>query len=332
MAVVYINEQGARLKKSEHRLIVEKEGRTIASVPCHKIEQIIIYGNIEITTPAISFVLRNDIDTVFMTEKGKYKGRLISRNFRHSELRMKQYEFCLNKEKILKTAQKIVLGKIANYRVFIKRHNSMGNEALAVISMKLKQYLEMLDTTNDLEKLRGYEGITAKLYFESLTSIIKQPLGFKGRNRRPPTDPVNSLLSFGYTILFQKFFSLINLVGLDPYLGFFHSLEYNRPSLVLDIMEEFRPLIVDTTVVSMINKRQINGSDFNQNPSDHSVTISKGVIGLYMKNLEERLETKIHYTRENQDLSYHQVMEKQVRLIARIIMGEEEEYMPYIAR
>ena len=228
----------------------------------------------------------------------------------------------------------------------LQSHRSAGRIAIVGLSQAGKKTLvnilwgwralngmaNMLDAAqhaNDLDQLRGYEGRAAAFYFEGLRALIPPEWGFEQRAYYPPPDPANALLSFTYTLLRKDVEAKIQLVGLDPYLGFFHALGYNRPALALDMMEEFRPSVADLVVLALINQNHITPDDFEwTNNPDLPVRMSQPAIQTVLAAYEDRLADEVYHPLTNGQTDYRRVIELQVRTMARIIRGEESDYPP----
>jgi CRISPR-associated protein Cas1 len=269
MSVVYITSQGAQLNKLGERLVVKKGKNIIRYIHTKDIEQLIILGNITLTAPVITFLLKNKIDTVFLSYYGKYKGRLVGELGNNIFLRLKQYKFLSNEKNSLELAKKCVTAKLENTLYLLQYRNyRIKSDKISSAFLKIKNSLSQIDNTNDFEKLRGLEGISAKYYFSVFNEFFPSgPFEFHNRSRRPPKDEINALLSLGYTLLFNQISTFVYISGLDPFFGAFHTPDYSRQSLVLDLMEEFRP-VIDDWIISLVNKAQISPRHFQYNKMD----------------------------------------------------------------
>lgn len=267
MAVVYVADQGSFISKKGDRLYVYKGPMLHRWFHTKDISSLILVGNIQLTAQTLGYLLKNRIDTVFLTYYGRYKGRLISEFGKNIELRISQFsylaELC-NREEL---ATCYIIGKITNMqRHLALRKKKNAHPLITDAIIKNSAILERVKLgIPNLEVLRGFEGIAAKNYFAAFPALIYQAaFPFKGRNRRPPKDEVNALLSLGYTFLMNQVMSAANICGLDPYYGALHDIAYGRQSLVLDIMEEFRPL-VDNLIITLINRKEIRPEHFRYN-------------------------------------------------------------------
>lgn len=347
MSVLYLMEQNATVSKEGGRLIIKKEDEVSKTIHLFKLDQVILFGNIFITPAVIRHLLQEGIDTVFMTKRGKYLGRLQSALGKNILLRREQFRKMEDESFCLKTAKSIVKGKITNLRTVLMRLNrTRENIQLDNHILSLRNLISKIDEVDNLESLRGYEGKATALYFEGFSKgFLTESFEFKGRVRRPPTDPVNVLLSLGYTLLLNQVMAMVNLVGLDPYFGTLHSLDYGRPSLALDLMEEWRPIIIDTLVLSVLNLKALTISDFEERSSikleneekeetspEPSVVLTETGFRKFITQYERKMADKIQHPLTGEQLTYRNCIREQVRHFARYLRGEEEEYQPMILK
>ncbi len=349
MAILYVTDQGAALAKRGNRLVVEKQGRTIHWVHAFKVEQVILLGNIQLSPGAISFLLAQGIDTVFLSYYGKYRGRLVAHLGKNIELRRRQFARLADPQVCLGLARTLVAGKIYNCRVLLRRQNQeLKSEAVTATLHQLRRLGAQALEAPSLESLLGVEGAAAAAYFGCFPHLLRvADLPFAGRSRRPPRDPVNVLLSLGYTLLANAVHTQVQVAGLDPYLGSLHAPEYGRPSLVLDLMEEFRPVLVDAVVLLVVNKRIIKPTDFfrpeekepaafdfaETDPVKEGYPILLGHEGLkkFITHFEGRLGQRVFYLPQGDRLTYREVLLAQVRRFIRAL-EDDAPYQPYQLR
>ncbi len=349
MAILYITDQGATLTKSGNQLVVTKKGKTIQSVHAFKVQQVAIMGNISLTPSAISFLLQEGIDTVFLSYHGKYKGRLVSQHGKNVELRRKQFQRIDDQNFRLAAAKEFVRGKLVNCRVILRRQNQTAHDPEVIAALtRIRRFIKQLQECDSHDGLMGIEGISAATYFGCLGKFVRAAdITFDGRNRRPPRDPVNVLLSLGYTLLANAIHTQVNIVGLDPYLGCLHSTEYGRPSLVLDLMEEFRPVLVDSLVLYVINRGIIQTKHFfrpeDREPAafdfaetepikeEYPIILTHEGMKRFVASFEERLNTRILYEPSGKRLTYRGVLLEQVRRFASFLT-EDLPYRAFVMR
>ena len=337
--VLYVDEQGCILKKTGKRLLVVKESETIRDIPLIHLGQVVLCGNISVTTPVMQTLLNEGIPIVYLSAYGRYQGALMPQISRNSLLRVAQHRAADDPEKCLALAKAFVHGKISNMRMMLQRRKWRGKaeteaeEATIELSIEgMRKMRGRLPRAENLPELLGLEGNASADYFRSFSSMLNAEMGFsfEHRTRRPPKDPTNALLSFAYSLLTADVISAIQIVGLDPYVGFFHQQTYGRPCLALDMMEEFRPIIADSVVVTLINNRQITPDDFTQ--SHGGWFLKDPARKKFYAAYEKRKNETITHPVFKYKISFRRALELQVRLLAKCLMGEIETYTPLTVR
>jgi len=330
MTVLYVREQGAVIRKTGQQIRVTEGERDLYDIPLANLEQVIMMGAVQISTPAAVTLMNASVDVVFMSKYGKYRGRLMTNESRFADLRHKQLRLCDDSFKALSIAKQIVRGKINNQRVILQRRAKDDPRLHGSLDGMLAM-LNGVEQADTLDQLRGYEGKAAAFYFGAFKTFFTPEWGFNGREYHPPPDPANALLSFTYTQLLRDVEAKIQLVGLDPYLGFFHALGYNRPGLALDIMEEFRPSIADSVVLNLVRGGQMNVADFEQTGQpDFPYRLGGRGIALLVHAYEKRMDEKVNHVLANGQTDYRRAIELQVRQIARVVRGESDTYDPLV--
>lgn len=260
---VYVTTQGAHVVREGRHLLVKKDNDTYNTLFIYKLQQLIIMGNVLITPQAMKLLLQENIDTVFLRIDGRYVGRLAGGEQKNVFLRKRQFLLSDDARFCLDTARSIVHGKMANMATVLQRIQRTRNcrqageaaDAIRLMSRKLSD-------AGSVDVVRGLEGSASARYFGALRYGLDRDLGFSKRVRRPPTDPVNAILSLLYTFIINRAYSAVRIAGLDPYPGMLHSLEYGRCSLPLDLVEEFRSMLADTLMLSLFNLGILKESDF----------------------------------------------------------------------
>ncbi len=339
MATLYVVEQGAEIGCDGERLDVCRGETVLGSVPLSKLQDVVILGNVGFSTPAIKRLLDRGIEVTFLTVHGRYHGRLVGATTAHVALRRAQYRCAADPAWSLTMAQACVEGKLRNCRAVLQRFArnrvSVADEVPAAID-SLDSFIARVGRTTQLSSLLGVEGSGAACYFGGLRALFEAEWAFTNRNRRPPTDPVNVLLSLGYTLLVHKTLGAVQSAGFDPYQGFLHQVDYNRPSLVLDIMEEFRPLLVDALVIRCCADGRVTPADFT--PSDdaaYPIILGDDGKRRFIAAFEERMRTEVTHP-DGADgrpgkVTYWRCLELQARRLARAVQSDSL-YQPWTTR
>jgi CRISPR-associated protein Cas1 len=292
MPPLYVVQQGAKIRIQQGRLSLERDGETLLQVPLGHVSQVVVFGNVGLTTPAIGALLGKNIEVAFLSEDGQYRGRLSSGLTPHVPVRRAQYRALENSEFVLALARHFVAAKLQHQRVLLQRHNRDRNDPdIHAAIDQLQRQLHDLPRKTALSSLRGLEGSATAAYFSAFRRLFGAEWRFEKRTRRPPADPVNVLLSLGYTLLTHVAVGAVQAAGLDPYAGFLHDVVYNRPALGLDLVEEFRP-VVDGLALWACNSGQLTPEDFTPGPAERPVILSEAGKKRYLLAFEERLERR----------------------------------------
>ncbi len=263
MHALAVTEQGAALHAEGETLVLLRGERRMRQVRLQDVDEVLLFGRVEITSGAIAALARRGVNLVFLTAAGNFRARLTGRGSKNVALRLTQYARTTDLEFAARVARAIVAAKIVHQRALLLRaQRRLQDDALAETLGRMRLLAERAERETDLEVVRGLEGQAAALYFSQFGKALQTPeLPFEGRTRRPPKDPVNACLSFGYALLGTIVETEVLRCGLDPMLGFLHRPDYGRPSLMLDLLEEMRP-IVDALTLRLINRRQLGPADF----------------------------------------------------------------------
>lgn len=334
MSSLYVVEQGSYLNIRSQRLLVHKKGELIVHAPLAHTDTVVFFGNIEITTPAIKRLMAAGIDLIFLSSRGKYVGRIIGPASKFGELRQHQHALAGDPDFCLEVAQRIVSGKLLNMRTLLMRYNrELRSDTIQRVADMLARQAGRIPLTTGLEQLMGMEGSGSAAYFSVFGELLQHGWRFRRRLRRPPPDPVNVLLSLGYTLLTQMVESCVELVGLDPYLGLLHAPRYGKPSLALDLVEEFRAIIVDSVVLRCLNRQLITPADFTHGETvERPVVLSQEGIRQFIRAFETRLDTEVVHPETGHRVTYRRVFELQTRMLARCFKHAEPGYRPFKVR
>ncbi|MDI9636309.1 CRISPR-associated endonuclease Cas1 [Geitlerinema splendidum] len=323
MAAIYLVEQGTSLYKDYQRFIIHVSEKQKLEVPIREVQQILVFGNIQLSTSAIQTCLQEEIAVLFLSQSGQYHGHLWSAESRHLENELVQVEKRCDAVFQLNVSRAIVYGKLMNSKQLLLRFNrkrKLGEVERAILG--ITQDIEALELIDNLDTLRGYEGIAAARYFPAFGKLItNDKFKFSLRNRQPPTDPVNSLLSFGYTLLFNNVLSFIIAEGLSPYLGNFHYGERQKHYLAFDLMEEMRSVVVDALVVDIVNHSLFKPHDFDIVSSTGGVYLSQSARKVFLKQFEMRMNEKVSHPDLQSKVTYRHAIQLQVRRYKRSLLS-----------
>ena len=336
---LYVSSQGSYLQKEGETVVVEREKQKVMQIPIHTIGGIVCFGNVLCSPFLLGFCAERDVAVSFLSEHGRFLASVHGPVSGNVLLRRRQYRMADDEEATRGIAANVISGKLANCRIVINRtirdHAGKVNAgALKEASENIGRIIERIPAMHTTDEVRGLEGQAAAEYFGVFNHLIvdqKEDFVFAERNRRPPLDEVNALLSFVYTLLAHDVRSALETVGLDPAVGFLHRDRPGRPGLALDIMEEFRPVIADRLVLSLINRRQLGKKGF-----------TKAANGAVIMDDDTRKTVLTEYQSRKQDEIYHPYIEEtvpigllffiQANLLARYIRGDIDGYPPFFWR
>jgi len=334
MGTVYILQEDAFIGKTDERLTVKSDKKIVLDVPLLKIDGVVILGRATVSPAVITELLERHIPLSFLTHTGRYLGRLEPEVTKNIFVRQSQWQAAGESPQAVHLVQGFIRGKLKNYRhSLLRRQRKYEDVDLHSGITKIEQVLSPLNATTTINSLRGLEGAGSAAYFGCFNQLIRgSTFTFTHRNRRPPTDSVNSLLSLGYSLLRHDIQSAVNIVGFDPYLGYLHCQRYGRASLALDLMEEFRPLIVDAVVLHALNDQLLKPDDFVSEPISGAVSLTKDGLKVFLRLYEEKKQSKFKHPVFQRLCTYQESFEMQARLVAKYLMGETESYPPLILK
>ncbi len=324
MANLYLTEQGSVLSKTGDRLIVRKDDEILLDVQCSKIESVLIFGNVQFTTQAVHELFEHGIEMALLTKAGRLVGQITSPFTKNIELRVEQFKRHQDETFRLRFSRAIVKGKLTNCMHFVKAFSVNHPE----INLKgelagLEASINSVEGVNSTASLLGIEGNAAKAYFEGFGKMALGAFEFPGRKKRPSTDPVNALLSFGYTLIFNEISSLLDGLGFDPYLGYYHEVEYGRASLACDIQEEFRP-VIDRFTLYLVNNRMLTYESFYRNPKNGGMYLIRDAMKKYFAEYEKQMSREFKHNESGQNTSIRKCFRLQAEKLAKHIKGEAE--------
>ena len=326
---LYVQTQGAMLGKSGDRLTIKYKDEVLAERRLMDVSQVSMFGNVMISAQALRELTTRGIPVCHMTYGGWFHGLTSGLVHKNVELRIRQFEIAADSERALKIARCFISGKIRNSRTLLRRHLTADETGLLP---SLAEFRLKAERATSAESLLGIEGMAAKTYFAGLFAMLngRHDFDVNDRNRRPPKDPVNAVLSFVYSLLVKELTVVLQGVGFDPMLGFFHKPRYGRPSLALDVAEEYRPLIGDSVALMAFNNGEVDHCSFLERAG--AVTLTEAGRKSIIAAFERRLEQEVTHPTFGYRVSYRRILEVQARLLARAVTGELPEYVPFCTR
>lgn len=337
-AVLYLQEPGSKVGKSSEHLVIRKDGKETGRVPLHAVRQVVVCGNVQVSTQALETMAENEIGVSYVTGHGRFIGSFVPAPAKNVSLREAQFRKFSDPATCLQLSKAVVRAKLANQRALLMRSLRGEEEARGShepAARGIYGLLAVVDDQTSVESVLGIEGQGAALYFGEFGRFLKplpdgKGFDFTTRNRRPPRDPVNALLSFAYAMLAKDCFSAVLTVGFDPYKGFFHQGKHGKPSLALDLMEEFRPVIADSVVLHLINNESLTKADFITWRDACNLTDDgrKAFFAAY----EKRKATEISHPVYGYRMTYARMLEVQARMLAAFVRGEIPSYTGFMVR
>jgi len=336
---LYVLTQGSYLHLERETLRLEVERQTRMQVPLHHLGGIVLFGNVLVSPFALHRCAEDGRSVVLLSEQGRFKARLEGAQSGNVLLRRSQHRMVDDAGRSSALMRMLLAGKIQNCRALLLRgaRESADDESekrLRAGAESLAASLRALPEASDPEVLRGIEGQAAREYFAAFDGLLRchrEEFAMDGRNRRPPRDRINALLSFLYALLANECVSAVESVGLDPQVGYLHALRPGRPALALDLMEEFRPLLADRLALTLINRQQIKPDDFELRPGG-SVQMSDEARKTVLAAWQQRKQEEVMHAQLEQSVPLGLMPMVQARLLARFVRGEADDYTPFMPR
>ncbi len=341
---LYVQSNNARLAKKGETITITEEDGPVTTARLLHVSQVVLMGNIRMTTPCLHELMRREIPVSWHSYGGWFLGHTAGVGHKNVELREAQYRASFAPAASLSIARSLVAAKVRNARTMIRRNWRGEADARQPVLGTLRRSAERARAAPDGNTLLGLEGEAAAVYFRAFSALLKVPdaenagdappalpiFRFERRNRRPPTDPVNALLSFAYAMLTRTFTVTLSAIGFDPYLGFYHRPRYGRPALALDLMEPFRPIVADSTVLQAINNGEVRPDDFLHGGA--GTALKPAGRKRFIAAFERRLAQETTHPVFGYRLTMRRLIEVQGRLFARFLMGEIKDYPHYLPR
>jgi len=333
---LYVTSENSYLSLDGENVVILEEKKELGRIPLHNLEAIVSFGYRGVSPALMGGCAERNIGLCFLTPQGKFLARISGRIRGNVLLRQKQFEIANDDKASLGIARNCILGKVFNSRWILERATrdhclQIDVEKVKQASGYLKESLKRIVECQDMAVLRGYEGEAASVYFRVFNQLIlqqKKDFTFDGRNRRPPLDNVNALLSFVYTLLTSSVASALETVGLDPYVGFMHTERPGRTSLALDMIEELRPVMADRFVLTLINKKMVTGKDFTKK-EDGAVILSDKARKMLLTEWQNRKKEEIKHPYLDEKVEWGMIPFVQAMLLARYLRGDIDEYPPF---
>lgn len=325
MTILYLTEEGSCLEKNGNRVKIRKSEYTLKELPIEKLEGVVLVGRTHITTPLITDFLEREIPITWLSATGKFYGRLEPTTSINIERQREQFRRADDEIFCFELAKSFITAKIRNSRVLLSRYNRDRKiERVEELNDDLRKYPVKVLEANSIEQLLGFEGNASRIYFEALGLLVKEDFKFTGRTRQPPTDPFNSLLSFGYTLLLYEIYTAIANKGLNPYSSFMHQIRKGHPALASDLIEEWRPTIVDSLVMNLISTCAIVKSDFRPPAENGGVYLNYDASRVFIQKFETRIRSENQYlTYVEYPLSFRESLQFQVGSLVKAIEQDD---------
>lgn len=331
MTTLYVTDQGAYLKAQNYQFQVLVKQEVRCQVPVNRVSHIVLFGCCNLSHGAVKLALSRRIPVLYLSQKGRYFGRLETEGEAKVEYLAQQVRCSHNLEFTRATAETIIRAKLHNSRILLMRLNRRRKTDAAQKAIDgIEKLMDNLPLAGSMDALRGYEGKAATLYFQALGSLFNGTFGFEKRTKRPPTDPINSLLSLGYTLLSQNVYSFVQAVGLHTHFGNLHVPSEHHPALVSDLMEEFRAQLVDSLAAYLVNSKIFLPDDFTPPDERGGVFLYPDALKKFLKHWEEKLQSELTHLHTGYKVSFRRCLELQVREYIASLVGEQEVYRPML--
>lgn len=329
MTTLYITDQGSYLKVEHQQFQVFHKQDLKCCVPVNRVSHVVLFGCCNLSHGAVSLALQRRIPILYLSSNGRYFGRLETEGHAQVDYLTQQVQKSLDPEFARRQAQSIILAKMHNSRILLQRLNRRRKTEIATqVIQELLELMQKVRSTTSIESMLGYEGLAANRYFQAYSTLLNGKFEFEKRTRRPPTDPVNSLMSLGYTLLSQNIHSMVEAAGLHTHFGNLHQPQKTRPSLVCDLVEEFRALVVDSFVAYLINSNIFTPEDFTPPDERGGVYLFPDGLKKFLKHWEDKLQERIIHPHTGYKVSLRRCFELQVWEYVGCLMGDRETYRP----
>ncbi len=331
MSYVYITEDGVRIQKKGGRFLVGRNLEILFEIPEETLEGLVLIGSVQVSSQAMISLLQLGVPVTWLSGTGKFFGRLESTS--HVHVIKQQKQILLQESPLfLELGRQIILAKVHNQLTVLRQYNRRAKLTIIHNDIELMRRIRKdIHRAATREELMGYEGIIARIYFHAVGQLMPEEFSFSKRTRQPPLDPFNSMLSFGYTLLMYDMYTAISNQGLHPYFGFLHALKNHHPALASDLVEEWRPVLIDSMALSLVHHHEITAEHFQQSEEREGIYLTKEGRSIFIKAYERKLHALNQYVDGKQ--TFRKSLETQAQWLSRVIMEENIElYRPIYIR
>lgn len=330
MCLLYLDNQNLTCYIKSNQLIIKEDEKELEKIPIETIEGMVIRDYWRVSSKTIIQLLVRKIPMTFVDKSGKYLGSFLNENIniqkqRNQFLRKDDEKFCLDFSK------KIIQSKVNNQILILRRYNSGDLEIIKNNICDMKIFKDKIEKATSISELNGYEGNVAKIYFESLSNLVSVEFRFKGRSKRPPKDEFNTLLSLGYTLLFNEIFIVVNNSGLNPYAGFMHQDKLGHAALISDLMEEWRAIIVDSMILNLISRNTISTSDFTKDLETGAFYLTHDAYKKFIISFNKKINRKSKYLKQiDAPITFRTAIYYKVNQLSKAIENNDLNYYEYL--
>lgn len=314
MSNIYVYDQGSKIQYKDGRLQINTQDECTKSIPIESVDNVLLFGAVNITTNCISTLLKKGIHLTWLSKNGSFFGRLESTSNVNITKQRLQFRKSDDENFRLGISKQFIKGKTKNQRTILQRYARIAKDVDISFQIKeMEREIKKIDNAATINELMGLEGNLARIYYSGLSTILPDGFKFKKRTKRPPKDPFNSLLSFGYTLLHYEIFTSVVTRGLNPYAAFLHADREKHPALCSDLMEEWRPVLIDSLAVAMIKKRQISENDFSEDKKTGGIFLTKEGCQKFAVEFEKRLKQEVSYVEKlPYRMSFRRIIDRQI--------------------
>lgn len=323
MPSLYVTQPGSRVGLNNERLLIEKDDQKLLDIALRRLTNVVCFGRVHVTTSAMHELLERGIDFAFVDRKGQYRGRLAAPVSKNVYLRLAQYEAASNDEASLRLARVILLAKLGNSRNVLRKFQyNHPSPRMTEVIRKLEKLSQLVETAVHPSRLRGLEGTAARLYFSLFDEILRCPLRFEKRSAHPPANEVNALLSLTYTLVLNEFLSILESFGFDPFVGFFHTPGYGKPSLGIDLLEPYRGPLCDVFVFRLLNLQILTAEDFH-GKSAQGPRLTKTGFATYLEHYEKRMSREFLHPQTGKKVTWRDCLRQDAESLRRNLLRKE---------